>query len=93
MNGQFVQYGQFAQQGLGGFVLNAKAGISAAHRLVMLAICKFGGALQRCGAWLALQVRWLDSESLASDTSGHMAQVLCNTILYAALASSPCRKI
>ena len=49
VNGQFVQYDQDAQQGLGGYVLNAKAGISAAHRPVMLAICELGW-LFRCAA-------------------------------------------
>ena len=47
VNGQVVQYDQDAQQGLGGYVLNAKAGISAAHRPVMLAICELGW-LFRC---------------------------------------------
>eukprot|EP00891_Asterochloris_glomerata_P003662 jgi/Astpho2/3662/e_gw1.00059.4.1_t len=50
VNGQFVQYDQDAQQGLGGYVLNAKAGISAAHRPVMLAICELGW-LFRCAGY------------------------------------------
>ena len=50
VNGQFVQYDQDAQQGLGGYVLNAKAGISAAHRPVMLAICELGWLFRCAGS-------------------------------------------
>ena len=83
VNGQFVQYDQDAQQGLGGYVLNAKAGISAAHRPVMLAICELG--------WLFRCAGYGVKPSLASAFSRHRAQILCSIILCAAVALRPCK--